>query len=1088
MIKNYPRIIFKSFAFILLLLSFQHLDAQTTLSYNVGNVPIQTSMPSCGSTQAWARAFTLSDFGISHNDKFVINSGQVAIYNSLGGGTLQFNIFFIDSDFPNSHASLTNLIASSQIVNIPVIGDVPEIITVHFDVPVVIPDGIERILVEVRKSSDINNRDTSLAYIAGTEADTGTSYYWGCQLSFPHRSTENLEPPVDNANFFINVTGERISTTDLGTPTRLTHNPCEEVVNVRQYSCSWAGLKYARSFVLEDFGVSNNEEFIIDRAQVAFASVGVYDVKVQFNIYKIDDNFPASYSEDDLIGSSRIINVPYFGSRPRVFDIVFGTPIVIPADVDKVLVEVFNLGSASSSGLAFIAGGAQSTGESWLRSEALGCPPFKEYIAVTNPNINYYINVTGRTRHVTDNFEINMSNNCSEFLKEFRIENSANVASVLWDFGDPASGTNNTSTSLTPFHNFTTDGIHTITATVTAHDGRIEVISETFDIEQPPHAYGIDDVYACEDLYDTGIASTFDLSTVTQQVLGGQVDKIVTFIDGSGALYSALPQPFTNTVRDVETITVRVAHQDNPCCYSETTFDLIVHPLPTLTTIPDFTSCEISSNGFAEFDLSAVASTVIGGQTGFSVAIFDGYGHPLSNPLPNPYVNRIPNKELITVRVTNDVTGCQNELTFSLHVNEQPVAYPLDVLIGCDDNDDGISEYFDTSQVEAQAVGTQAGMVVSYFDASGTVLPTPLPNPLTNTEAHAQQITVRVTNPQSGCYAETLLNLETSAQPHINTPNDLYACDIGNGFAYFDTSAIESALIGNQTGLAVLYYDELGNALPSPLPDSFINTRAYQQTITVRVENTLNRSCYSETAFDLIVNRLPEINLEDDYFICNLEPSIILSVNPNFDTYEWSGPNGSSISSTAQAEIIAEGRYVLTVTQLEHGIYCENSFSFHLTRSVLPSIQQVNYGELGNNFIEIIVSGDGHFEYSIDGINYQDSNYFSNVRGGIYTVYARDKDGCGDASQKVIIVDYPKFFTPNGDGYNDSWHLKGITEFPNSKVFIYDRYGKILAQLSSYDLGWDGLYNGTPMLANDYWFSADFGNGNHFSGHFTLKR
>ena len=72
--------------------------------------------------------------------------------------------------------------------------------------------------------------------------------------------------------------------------------------------------------------------------------------------------------------------------------------------------------------------------------------------------------------------------------------------------------------------------------------------------------------------------------------------------------------------------------------------------------------------------------------------------------------------------------------------------------------------------------------------------------------------------------------------------------------------------------------------------------------------------------------------------------------------------------------------------------------------------------------------------------------------------------------------------------YNDFWQIKGISEFPNSKILIFDRYGKLLIQLASNDLGWNGLYNGKKMMSNDYWFRANLGNGQVFSGHFSLKR
>jgi gliding motility-associated-like protein len=512
--------------------------------------------------------------------------------------------------------------------------------------------------------------------------------------------------------------------------------------------------------------------------------------------------------------------------------------------------------------------------------------------------------------------------------------------------------------------------------------------------------------------------------------------------------------------------------------------------LPTANTVENVYGCDDDSVGIANFDLTGVESTLLGGQTGMIVEYYDQNGNPLPNPLPNPFVNSVANQETITARVINSQTGCYDETTFNLIVNSVPIANPLEALIGCDDNSDGISEYFDTSLVESIVLGGQTGMEVTYYDNNGLQLSNPLPNPFTNTQIYNQDLIVRVTNSQTGCFYETILVLETSSKPSINQPQNLYACDEGNGYAGFDTSIIESELTGNQTGLRISYTDAQGNVLPSPLPTTFQNTSAYNQTIFVKVENELSSLCYSETSFELIINELPPIDIEPNYFICNLDPSIALSIDMNYNTYQWQFEDGNIISTIHQANILDEGNYVLTVSRIENGVTCENSFAFHLTRSILPNIQEVKYDELGNNFIEIIASGDGDFEFSIDGINYQDSNYFGNIPGGVYIVYVRDKEGCGEDFTEVAIVDYPKFFTPNNDGYNDYWQIKGLNAQlrTSSDIFIFDRYGKLLKQLASTSEGWDGTFNGQDLPSNDYWFTVDLNDGRAFQGHFTLKR
>lgn len=90
-----------------------------------------------------------------------------------------------------------------------------------------------------------------------------------------------------------------------------------------------------------------------------------------------------------------------------------------------------------------------------------------------------------------------------------------------------------------------------------------------------------------------------------------------------------------------------------------------------------------------------------------------------------------------------------------------------------------------------------------------------------------------------------------------------------------------------------------------------------------------------------------------------------------------------------------------------------------------------------------------------------------------------------------MVVDTPKFMTPNNDGYFDTWHITGVKNFEGTSIFIYDRYGKLLKTLSNTSPGWDGTYHGTLMPAQDYWYLANVnykGEELLLKGHFALKR
>ncbi len=132
------------------------------------------------------------------------------------------------------------------------------------------------------------------------------------------------------------------------------------------------------------------------------------------------------------------------------------------------------------------------------------------------------------------------------------------------------------------------------------------------------------------------------------------------------------------------------------------------------------------------------------------------------------------------------------------------------------------------------------------------------------------------------------------------------------------------------------------------------------------------------------------------------------------------------------------------------------------------------------------------FEYSLESPTFfQNNPVFSNVYPGIYYLYIHEKKDCATIGPiKVNVLGLPKFFTPNQDGYNDTWKLEGIdtTLYQNSQISIFDRYGKLIKTLSVQGNGWDGTYNGVPAPSDDYWYVLKLNENRTTKGHFCLKR
>ncbi len=158
------------------------------------------------------------------------------------------------------------------------------------------------------------------------------------------------------------------------------------------------------------------------------------------------------------------------------------------------------------------------------------------------------------------------------------------------------------------------------------------------------------------------------------------------------------------------------------------------------------------------------------------------------------------------------------------------------------------------------------------------------------------------------------------------------------------------------------------------------------------------------------------------------------------------------------------------------------------TASVIPPTIKEFAG--GKNSVELITpqTASTNLEFSIDGVNYQNSALFTKVPKGNYFAYIRNTTNCEYVSYPFTIMDYPTFFTPNGDGINDEWKISDMNQFPDAIVYIFDRYGKLLKQMNSNSLGWNGTLNGFLLPADDYWFRLILNENHIVNGHFSLKR
>ena len=584
------------------------------------------------------------------------------------------------------------------------------------------------------------------------------------------------------------------------------------------------------------------------------------------------------------------------------------------------------------------------------------------------------------------------------------------------------------------------------------------------------------------------------------------------------------------------------------CPALSSTVDVTNYDVPTLPTTPisDLKTCDDSidgsdTNGQTTFTLNTPTRNNLVSNNQANVIVTY---HVLENDAKadiNAITTYTGANTLMYARLENTLTNCYNTTSFNLVVTPLPIVDNDVPLKQCDINTDRIANINLTEAEEKIVTGDTTLFAFRYFtnptDAANNTNPISnnlavTPNDQVYNVNQTGTVWARVEN-QDGCSRISKINLTVSATqlPATFQKITLEECDDlvdniapiadepdNDGIDFFDLNEATDrpvtgilAQFSNPANLVVTYYvsqddaDAEINKIDIDDPNLFRNTIPNLQKLWVRIDSKDNNDCVGLGQYvDLKVNPLPDFNIPSLEVLC-VQPgtgvgNYVINATPatsgNY-TYTWTPTNPETTAGEENAIFNASEAGVYKVVVTNDDTTCFRDDQTEIVISSAPQSVQVELvSEIfasGLSTIQaVVIGGFGTYEYSLDQIDWQTSPVFTNLENNIYTIYVRDINGCGEKNSSVITtISFPNYFTPNGDGYNDTWNISGLTTEFEAKIYVFDRYGKLLKQIDAYGNGWDGKLNSKEAPSTDYWFKIEYkedGIQKEFKSHFSLKR
>lgn len=596
----------------------------------------------------------------------------------------------------------------------------------------------------------------------------------------------------------------------------------------------------------------------------------------------------------------------------------------------------------------------------------------------------------------------------------------------------------------------------------------------------------------------------FDLTSLQPQIYNGTEKVSFTYFKTYNSTTHQLSDEIKNPARfkTGRSATLFAKIKSESGCFSVSQINLNLDFLPEIVLkSAHLEKCDFDFNLNESFDLTSATSQAFDQQqnqvplSDLEISYFltenDAEGGVPAKEIHSPYMTT-DSEVTVYMRFTSNTTHCYSVTPLLLKTFLPPKALKSSIENICDNNLDGIYDVNLTLYQNSMIGGNSSDNTFTFYQSESDA--SNKKNPIQHPENYQVKILpasiwVRVEN-IPGCYDVAKVELHAGRKLTLDNSGPFMAktCDIENdGKEFLDLTQFQTQMFNH--GGTFEYYNSLENLYQSQKIDDpahyLYDKNTSSPKIFVKVSSP--DACPNLGEINLKLDQTPIIRLPDYYFCPESFVNIQLDFSAfNIVKYEWFSPSGALISVDHQLlNVKTEGTYRLRVTS-ENG--CLFSTNFMVKKYEVPEIKQI---KIEGRTATVLASGNQVMVYSVDGINFQDSNVFPNLPLGVVTFYVKFKNSiCQAAEKKGVILNIRNSFTPNGDGVNDLWKVDGLYVFDGQKssLKIFDRYQKLIYQQeSNSSFIWDGKTLERNVSTDAYWYVISLPDGRVLTGWVLLK-